>query len=428
MYSTQPSPVSPRLQMWSEEERSRLWHCRQLHSHLPWREFHKLNFFPQRTDTAIYAEYNRMEKAQTRKRLQSSKDTKTHGQRNPSTYSVSPKTMDDPTKQRLQSGEPSKLTSSPLNPAKRPLVPTPENGQSQPSKQARLFVESDDESSNDEHGDIDNDGRTRPLQGYPLRSQKKPATPVSSLPPGRGQITPGTQQPERQLNTPLVDNPAAQGKLTPKATPEPSRPSRSPRLASCFSRGSSGSPSVSSKGTVPNAQNTNKHKNMTSSTPLSRTTSRESTRTPVPEVPSTISAPLPPKSPKPPTPAKSPVPEQSEKVAVSATEGKSPQGKVDPINHGLPNLAANYMRQCAQVLEQNSKLQTDREERLEAEVKSLRQTIDHFKEQVASQAKEIEEIRLSGVKEFAALTKQLEDVKEDTQKVLKFQDAIRGAA
>ncbi|BCS27270.1 uncharacterized protein APUU_60318S [Aspergillus puulaauensis] len=121
-------PPTERAGRWTDEERYRLSYLRNLHSHLSWIEFHKseLNFFPNRSQIALYNEHHRMEKVNAKRRVQLPKD---------------------------------RSNASPLLKPKRPLVHDPSTSLARPDKQVRITI--DDDESNDDDGDIQGDGQTK---------------------------------------------------------------------------------------------------------------------------------------------------------------------------------------------------------------------------------------------------------------------------
>ncbi|KAL4792579.1 hypothetical protein BDV19DRAFT_251230 [Aspergillus venezuelensis] len=57
------SPTSFRKRFeatWTKAEKDRLWKLRALHHHIPWDEFHALNFFPDRTESALKVSWSRI--------------------------------------------------------------------------------------------------------------------------------------------------------------------------------------------------------------------------------------------------------------------------------------------------------------------------------------------------------------------------------
>ena len=98
--------------------------------HLP-ADMSELNFFPNRSQIALYNEHHRMEKLNTKRRVQLPKD---------------------------------RSNASPLLKPKRPRVHDPRTSQARPDKQARITI--DDEESNDDDGDIQGDGETKKVSTY----------------------------------------------------------------------------------------------------------------------------------------------------------------------------------------------------------------------------------------------------------------------
>ncbi|KAL2820257.1 hypothetical protein BDW59DRAFT_118177 [Aspergillus cavernicola] len=403
---------------WTDGERERLYNLRKLHSHLSWPQFHQLNFFPQRTKVAMYHEFLRMEKTHTRKRLQSSKDR--------ASYNT-------------------------LSPAKRPLAPALGNVEGRLSKQLRMRDDNDDDESNDDDGDIENDGETKRLQNYPLRSPEQQSTPVLPLSTERRETsvptTPQSEKPSKLVTLTLFERPSKHKSEPIHTAKSPERPVN--ELRECPGRSSSlGSVRSTTQFPVtqtgPSCQNMGAPATNTKPShpaPISPTASRESTRTPVAETPTPTNVP------PLPTPPTTSTQHQHSKAMTPATGTETP---VPPIETITTSQCLDTLTQRFKQYEQDNQTRTESEARLKKEneqlIQQLRQQFqkigsvrtksktenDQLLEQLATQSKENEHILSSKNeeiatqnKEIAALTKQLEEMKDKAQKFLKLQEYIQ---
>ncbi|KAL2836223.1 hypothetical protein BJX68DRAFT_273580 [Aspergillus pseudodeflectus] len=120
-------PRTPRTwKPWTDEERARLKLQRNLNSHLTWTEFAKLNLFPGRSKNSISLEFCKMEKAERQKKLESKKRRAENDGANPN---------------------------SPVHRSKR-----------RPITYETVVIDSDDDESSPEDGNILYSGEMEPLQ------------------------------------------------------------------------------------------------------------------------------------------------------------------------------------------------------------------------------------------------------------------------
>ncbi|KAL3481723.1 hypothetical protein BJX99DRAFT_130303 [Aspergillus californicus] len=158
-----------------------------------------MNLFPERSRISLYAEYRRMDKLDTQKRLRDSGD-KPDGSKAVTVLKIPKRARDitlDPTKNRLQ---------------KKPKVD--ENNE---AKDESDDDEEEEEESNDEDGDINNNGETMPLQSPQTmrRSQALASSPVKCQPLSkrlpssepRHQASDTSTGPPQMLVHPLPDRP-----------------------------------------------------------------------------------------------------------------------------------------------------------------------------------------------------------------------------
>lgn len=118
----------------------------------------ELNYFPNRSQLALYNEHLRMEKLNAKRRVQVPKD---------------------------------RSNASPLLRPKRPMLHDTSTSQARPDKQVRITI--DDDESNDDDGDIQGDGETTKVSIYVSRlGHSRYSQPPAAvlLPSPTGAVTP----------------------------------------------------------------------------------------------------------------------------------------------------------------------------------------------------------------------------------------------
>ncbi|KAL4915265.1 hypothetical protein BDW62DRAFT_188964 [Aspergillus aurantiobrunneus] len=449
---------------WTTEERNRLSHLRNLHSHLSWTQFHQLNFFPHRSQIALYSEYMRMEKVNARKRLQLGRE-RPNGQLGLRT--------------------------------KRPKLPDSR------ASQDRTAEDDNDEESNDDDGDIEDDGQTKPLQSYSLRSQEHLSRSLEHA----------SRSPERPRNAGVFAPPVKARPVTVSPTPQrtfhrhtitsseemPSNGSEVVQTVQASQQSQSGGvssvpPITTGHATQPPARQAPTHSMGTlagsnqggqsaapptgPSTTAQAASSCEKSRTPAAEAAVPLNLSLPPRPPVPapaatatapagpaPTPAAATAATTTAPTTKSSTSTQQKQSTpTSPAPGAKPHLtstkaitpaqcllgAGQILIQCAHIVEQDSKARTDqaaisrqRHEQSESMQEELRQKlvaqskeIEELKSAIGvdsaastrfiEQRKELDDFKSSKNEQLATLTKQLEELRENTQKAMKFQETFHG--